>query len=92
MDQASKYFYQEMLERSGLALVSAHKLAEMAKSRPEQDYLLLALKERAQADLKNDRRQLGARMLKVLLKVDQMRYSNVGFRNLLDYLALQWKR
>ncbi len=92
LDQASKYFYQEMLERNSLAIVSAHQLVELAKGKLEQEYVLLLLKQMAQKEIENDKQQLGARMLKYLIEVDKMRLSNVGFRNLLDYLALQWKR
>ncbi|BDR60815.1 DNA polymerase III subunit [Lactobacillus xylocopicola] len=92
LDQATKYFYQELVEGSPLALVSAHKLAELAKSKPEQKYLVLWLKERAQKDLNGESQEEGARMLKYLLEIDRLQYSNVSFRNILDYLALQWKR
>lgn len=92
LDQAIKYFYQEMLEHNSLALVSAHKLAELAKSKAEQNYLLVMLKQMAQKDLNSGNQQAGARMLKYLVEIDKMQYSNVSFRNLLDYLALQWKR
>ncbi|KJY60849.1 DNA polymerase III subunit delta [Lactobacillus apis] len=92
LDQAIKYFYQEMLEHNSLALVSAHKLAELAKGRAEQNYLLVMLKQMAQKDLNSGNQQTGARMLKYLVEIDKMQYSNVSFRNLLDYLALQWKR
>lgn len=92
LDQAIKYFYQEMLEHNSLALVSAHKLAELAKGKAEQNYLLVMLKQMAQKDLNSGNQQTGARMLKYLVEIDKMQYSNVSFRNLLDYLALQWKR
>ena len=92
LDQAIKYFYQEMLEHNSLALVSAHKLAELAKGKSEQNYLLVMLKQMAQKDLNSGNQQTGARMLKYLVEIDKMQYSNVSFRNLLDYLALQWKR
>lgn len=92
LDQAIKYFYQEMLEHNSLALVSAHKLAELAKGKSEQNYLLVMLKQMAQRDLNSGNQQAGARMLKYLVEIDKMQYSNVSFRNLLDYLALQWKR
>lgn len=92
LDQAIKYFYQEMLEHNSLALVSAHKLAELAKGKSEQNYLLVMLKQMAQKDLNSGNQQTGARMLKCLVEIDKMQYSNVSFRNLLDYLALQWKR
>lgn len=92
LDQAIKYFYQEMLEHNSLALVSAHKLAELAKGKAEQNYLLVMLKQMAQKDLNRGNQQAGARMLKYLVEIDKMQYSNVSFRNLLDYLALQWKR
>ena len=92
LDQAIKYFYQEMLEHNSLALVSAHKLAELAKGKSEQNYLLVMLKQMAQRDLNSGNQKAGARMLKYLVEIDKMQYSNVSFRNLLDYLALQWKR
>ncbi|WP_278964395.1 DNA polymerase III subunit delta' [Lactobacillus apis] len=92
LDQAIKYFYQEMLEHNSLALVSTHKLAELAKGKSEQNYLLVMLKQMAQKDLNSGNQQAGARMLKYLVEIDKMQYSNVSFRNLLDYLALQWKR
>lgn len=92
LDQAIKYFYQEMLELNSLALVSAHKLAELAKGKAEQNYLLVMLKQMAQKDLNSGNQKAGARMLKYLVEIDKMQYSNVSFRNLLDYLALQWKR
>lgn len=90
--QTCKYFYQEILEDNSLAMVSAHQLADMAKTKVQQNYVLFLLKEMAQNDLVNNKQQVGARFLKYLLQVDKMRYSNVGFRNLLDYLVLQWKR
>lgn len=92
LDKAGKYFYQEMLEGNPLAFVSAHQLADLAKGKTQQNYLLLLLKNMAQKDLNNDHQQAGAKMLKHLLEADKMRYHNVSFRNLLDYLALQWKR
>jgi DNA polymerase-3 subunit delta' len=47
----------------------------------------------AQQDLQSESSRLaGTRMLKWLMEVDKMRFSNVNFRNSLDYLALQWKR
>ncbi|MDF7638394.1 DNA polymerase III subunit delta [Lactobacillus sp. ESL0791] len=91
LDQTSRYFYQECLEKNPLSLVSAHQLAAAASSKLDQDYVLLQLKQLAQKDLP-EHPQVSARMLKYLVDVDRMRYSNVSFRNLLDYLALQWKR
>lgn len=92
LDQAIKYFYQEMLEHNSLALVSAHKLSESAKLVSEQRYILVELKLLAEKDL-NDPLKIrqAAIMLKNLIKVDKLRLSNVSFRNSLDYLALQWK-
>lgn len=93
IDQQVKYFYQEMLEQNNLALFSVHQLAEEAKTVSLQHYILLSLKLLAEQDLKTDKnRILAARMLKCLIEVDKMRFNNVGFRNSLDYLALQWKR
>lgn len=92
LDQSIKYFYQEMLERNRLALISAHKLSESAKLVSEQRYILVELKLLAEKDL-NDPLKMrpAAKMLKDLIEVDKLRLSNVGFRNSLDYLALQWK-
>lgn len=93
LDNMIKYFYQEMLERNDLALVTAHKLNEIAKTDSFQRYILFSLKLLAQTDLKNGLKQVEAtRMLKHLIEVDKMRFSNINFRNSLDYLALQWKR
>ncbi|WEV50656.1 DNA polymerase III subunit delta [Lactobacillus sp. ESL0731] len=92
LDQAIKYFYQEMLEYDLLSIVSAHQLADLGKSKIAQDYVWLILKQMAQTELNSKDQQAGAKMLKNLLEIDKMRYSNVNFRNLLDYLALQWKR
>lgn len=93
LQQKIKYFYQEMLEHNDLSLVSAHKLADQAKSLPQQKYVLFFLKHLAEQDLHSSAsRTAGALMLKYLMTVDKMRFSNVSFRNLLDYLALQWKR
>ena len=37
-----KYFYQEMLERNSLALISAHHLADQAKTVAIQKYICLS--------------------------------------------------
>lgn len=87
--QKVKYFYQELKEKNNLALVSAHQLADAAKLASQQKYILFLLKQWAQADLlQTGEEQAGADLLGKLLQLDQMRYSNVGFRALLDYLAL----
>lgn len=92
LDQLIKYFYQEMLEGNSLSLVSAHRLGEV-KLVSQRKYILLNLKLWAQKDLNNDRRRLvAAKMLKYLIEADKMQASNVNFRNVLDYLALKWKR
>lgn len=92
LDQAIKYFYQEMLEHNSLALVSAHKLSENAKLVSEQRYILVKLKLLAEHDLSDSLKlNIAARMLDNLVEIDKMRLSNVNFRNSLDYLALNWK-
>ena len=92
LDQAIKYFYQEMLEHNSLALVSAHKLSENAKLVSEQRYILVKLKLSAEHDLSDSLKlNIAARMLDNLVEIDKMRLSNVNFRNSLDYLALNWK-
>lgn len=85
LDQEIKYFYQELLEQNDLALVTAHKLADAAKSNSFENYILLRLKLLAQKELNNLR---SVYILKGLIMVDKMRFSNVSFRNSLDYLAL----
>lgn len=93
IDQEIKYFYQELLEKNSLSFVSAHKLSDDAKTSTLQNYILLSLKLFAQKELKDENRRLaGMHMLECLIEIDKMRFSNVNFRNLLDYLALQWKR
>lgn len=92
LDQAIKYFYQEMLEHNSLALVSAHKLSENAKLVSEQRYILVKLKLLAEHDLSDSLKlNIAVRMLENLVEIDKMRLSNVNFRNSLDYLALNWK-
>lgn len=92
LDQAIKYFYQEMLEHNSLALVSAHKLSENAKLVSEQRYILVKLKLLAEHDLSDSLKlNIAVRMLDNLVEIDKMRLSNVNFRNSLDYLALNWK-
>ncbi len=92
LDQAIKYFYQEMLEHNSLALVSAHKLSENAKLVSEQRYILVKLKLLAEHDLSDSfKLNIAARILDNLVEIDKMRLSNVNFRNSLDYLALNWK-
>lgn len=92
LDQAIKYFYQEMLEHNSLALVSAHKLSENAKLVSEQRYILVKLKLLAEHDLSDSLKlNIAARLLDNLVEIDKMRLSNVNFRNSLDYLALNWK-
>ncbi|WP_251716770.1 DNA polymerase III subunit delta [Lactobacillus agrestimuris] len=93
VDQEIKYFYQELLERNDLALVSAHKLVDLANTTVLQNYVLLMLKLYAQKDLESSMNQrAGARMLEYLIEIDKMKFSNVNFRSLLDYLALKWRR
>ena len=93
IDQEIKYFYQELLERNDLALVSAHKLVDLANTTVLQNYVLLMLKLYAQKDLESSMNQrAGARMLEYLIEIDKMKFSNVNFRSLLDYLALKWRR
>ena len=92
LDQAIKYFYQEMLEHNSLTLVSVHKLSENAKLVSEQRYILVKLKLLAEHDLSDSLKlNIAARMLDNLVEIDKMRLSNVNFRNSLDYLALNWK-
>lgn len=93
IDQEIKYFYQELLERNDLSLVSAHKLVDLANTTVLQNYVLLMLKSYAQEDLESSMNQrAGARMLEYLIEIDKMKFSNVNFRSLLDYLALKWRR
>ena len=93
IDQEIKYFYQELLERNDLSLVSAHKLVDLANTTVLQNYVLLMLKLYAQKDLESSMTQMaGARMLEYLIEIDKMKFSNVNFRSLLDYLSLKWRR
>lgn len=89
LNQEVKYFYQELLEQNDLALVSAHQLSD-GKSLAEQHYILVYLKLLAEKDLSRKEMLLPAtQMLKYLIEIDKMQFSNVNFRNCLDYLALK---
>lgn len=89
LNQNVKYFYQELLEKNDLALVSAHQLSDGA-SLAEQHYILVYLKLLAEQDLNKKELMLSAtQMLKCLIEIDKMQFSNVNFRNCLDYLALE---
>lgn len=88
LDQSIKYFYQEIIERNSLSIVSAHKLADNAKIMAIQKYILLRLKQLAQKDLNSERMLMATNFLKNLIEVDKMQLSNVSFRNCLDYLVL----
>lgn len=93
LDQAIKYFYQEILENNDLAIVSAHKLAELSKSKTFDNYIIFSLKMLAEADLKEaSNKNLTANLLACLLEIDKMRFSNVNLRNCLDYLVLEWRK
>lgn len=93
IDQTVKYFYQEVLEQNDLSLVTAHQLGDAAKTVTLQKYILFLLKSFAETDLQGaSKRDAGTNMLKWLMEIDKMRFSNVSFRNLLDYLALEQKR
>lgn len=62
LDQMIKYFYQEMLEKNSLALVSAHRLADEARGVTQQRYVLINLKLMAQKDVNDElKRQAGDR-------------------------------
>lgn len=89
LEQEVKYFYEEIIEQNNLAIVSAHKLADEAKLVSQQNYILFLLKKLAQKDLEQDS---SVRMLECLIEVDKMRFSNVNFRNVLDYLVLVQER
>ena len=50
------------------------------------------LKKWGEKDLEKGDCQEAANFLADLMRVDQMRQSNVGFLNNLDYLALKWQQ
>ncbi|QNQ81435.1 DNA polymerase III subunit delta [Lactobacillus sp. PV034] len=90
LEQETKYLYQEIKEKDNFALVRVHHLAEN-KSSAEQKFILFILKKLALTDLEQDlTRQSAARILDLLVHCDQMRASNVSFRNCLDYLVLKY--
>lgn len=90
IEQETKYFYQEIKEKDNLALVRAHHLAE-TNSTAEQKFIFFILKKLALAELQKDTTRLAAtKLLDLLMQCDQMRASNVSFRNCLDYLVLKY--
>lgn len=97
IDQAVKYFYQELREHDSLAIVSAHQLAGLVKKQKQgtkawEKYVWILLKKWGKKDLEKGDYQEAADFLADLMRVDQMRQSNVGFLNNLDYLALKWQQ
>lgn len=93
LNQSIKYFYEEICEQNDLAIVSAYKLASQSQSPELRKYILFRLKYLAEQDLHHDDKRItGMHMLKYLMDVDKMNLSNVSFKNLLMYLALQGKR
>ncbi|GHW01878.1 DNA polymerase III subunit delta [Lactobacillus nasalidis] len=97
VDQAVKYFYQELQEHDPLAIVSAHQLAALVKKQKQgtkawEKYVWILLKKWAEKELTAGNVQQAAAFLADLLQIDQMRQSNVGFLNNLDYLALKWQQ
>lgn len=90
LDQQLKYFYQELRQKDDLALLRAHQLSTL-KQTSSQKYVFIRLKLLAQAEIPQHPQQAAA-LLEKLMQVDQMRLSNVSFRNCLDYLVLSQNR
>lgn len=91
LKKASQDLYQEIVQGNNLALVTAHELNQLAKGPADQKLVLIKLKQAALAACQTQStRQAGTKMLCLLMQTDQMLYSNVGFRNCLDYLVLKF--
>lgn len=88
LDQAVKYFYQELLENNDLAVISVHKLAGMIKNKVQEDYVFYLLKKFCSNGIKKQQLLGNQTLLGRLLDCDKMKFSNVSFLNRLDYLAL----
>ena len=94
-DRQLKSFYQELQGQDSLSLITAHQLAASVKKQKQasgvlEKYVWIMLKRWADEDL--DQAALlpvAASLLIDLMKIDQMRQSNVNFLSSLDYLALQ---
>lgn len=55
--------------------------------------MIIRLKQAAlNASQQEKTRSAGIKMLRLLMQIDQMLYSNVSFRNCLDYLVLKFER
>jgi hypothetical protein len=76
-----------------LALLTAHELGQTVKNPADQKLVIIRLKQAAlNASQQEKTRSAGIKMLRLLMQIDQMLYSNVSFRNCLDYLVLKFER
>lgn len=93
LTKTTENFYQEIVARDSLAVITAHDLGQAAKNPADQKLVIIRLKQAALAASQSKQtRDSGIKMLSLLMQVDQMLYSNVSFRNCLDYLVLKFER
>jgi DNA polymerase-3 subunit delta' len=91
LTKTAQTFYQEIVARDNLAIITAHELSQAAKNPADQKLVIIRLKQAALAASQTEQtRSSGIKMLSLLMQVDQMLYSNVSFRNCLDYLVLKF--
>jgi DNA polymerase-3 subunit delta' len=92
LNQEAHYLYQELLAHDQLSLMRVHSLASLVKNKAEEKVVFIRLKQECEQAIQagKDVNQ-NTKLLVLLLKVDQMLYSNVNMRNCLDYLVLKLK-
>lgn len=93
LTKTAQTFYQELIDGDSLAFLTAHALNQDVKNPADQKLVIIRLKQAAlAASQAKASRSTGTKMLSLLMQVDQMLYSNVSFRNCLDYLVLKFER
>ncbi|MCH3904720.1 MAG: DNA polymerase III subunit delta [Lactobacillus sp.] len=93
LTKTTQTFYEEIVTGESLALLTAHELGQTVKNPADQKLVIIRLKQAAlNASQQEKTRSAGIKMLRLLMQIDQMLYSNVSFRNCLDYLVLKFER
>lgn len=92
LTQEAHYLHQELLAHDQLAFLRVHRLAGLVKNKAEEKLVFIRLKQECEQQLAAGKDvNKNTNLLALLLKVDQMLYSNVNMKNCLDYLVLKLK-
>lgn len=92
LTQETHYLHQELLAHDQLAFLRVHRLADLVKNKAAEKLVFIRLKQECEHAIQAGHDvQKNTNLLALLLKTDQMLYSNVKLRNCLDYLVLKMK-